>query len=64
MVDQAIWSKKMSNGTRRIPVSPEQVQSTFSSDLFFFCHYYHIVICHLTMGIILKKALLGDFIVV
>ncbi|KAK1332288.1 hypothetical protein QTO34_006961 [Cnephaeus nilssonii] len=24
MVDQAIWSKKMSNGTRRIPVSPEQ----------------------------------------
>lgn len=27
MVDQAIWSKKMSNGTRRIPVSPEQVQS-------------------------------------
>lgn len=28
MVDQAIWSKKMSNGTRRIPVSPEQVQSS------------------------------------
>nr|KAF6419826.1 actin related protein 8 [Molossus molossus] len=27
MVDQAIWSKKMSNGTRRIPVSPEQVWS-------------------------------------
>lgn len=26
MVDQAIWSKKMSNGTRRIPVSPEQVR--------------------------------------
>lgn len=28
MVDQAIWSKKMSNGTRRIPVSPEQVRLT------------------------------------
>ncbi|XP_063662917.1 actin-related protein 8 isoform X1 [Pan troglodytes] len=27
MVDQAIWSKKMSNGTRRIPVSPEQARS-------------------------------------
>uniref|UniRef100_A0A8C3L5W6 Actin-related protein 8 n=1 Tax=Chrysolophus pictus TaxID=9089 RepID=A0A8C3L5W6_CHRPC len=25
MVDQAIWSKKMSNGARRIPVSPDQV---------------------------------------
>uniref|UniRef100_A0A8C3L8P8 Actin-related protein 8 n=1 Tax=Chrysolophus pictus TaxID=9089 RepID=A0A8C3L8P8_CHRPC len=24
MVDQAIWSKKMSNGARRIPVSPDQ----------------------------------------
>ncbi|XP_063501752.1 actin-related protein 8 isoform X2 [Symphalangus syndactylus] len=27
MVDQAIWSKKMSNGTRRIPVSPEQARA-------------------------------------
>uniref|UniRef100_A0A8C5WKG0 Actin-related protein 8 n=2 Tax=Leptobrachium leishanense TaxID=445787 RepID=A0A8C5WKG0_9ANUR len=26
MVDQAIWSKKMSNGTRRIPVLPEQAR--------------------------------------
>ncbi|XP_029456757.1 actin-related protein 8 isoform X1 [Rhinatrema bivittatum] len=26
MVDQAIWSKKMSNGARRIPVSPEQAR--------------------------------------
>lgn len=25
MVDQAIWSKKMSNGMRRTPVSAEQV---------------------------------------
>lgn len=25
MVDQAIWSKKMSNGVRRTPVSAEQV---------------------------------------
>ncbi|XP_053576718.1 actin-related protein 8 [Bombina bombina] len=27
MVDQAIWSKKMSNGTRRIPVLPEQTRA-------------------------------------
>ncbi|XP_053326025.1 actin-related protein 8 [Spea bombifrons] len=27
MVDQAIWSKKMSNGARRIPVLPEQVRA-------------------------------------
>ncbi|CAI9549438.1 unnamed protein product [Staurois parvus] len=27
MVDQAIWSKKMSNGTRRIPVVPEQARA-------------------------------------
>uniref|UniRef100_A0A6I8QMP6 Actin-related protein 8 n=1 Tax=Xenopus tropicalis TaxID=8364 RepID=A0A6I8QMP6_XENTR len=27
MVDQAIWSKKMSNGTRRIPVMPEQARA-------------------------------------
>ncbi|KAM4651538.1 actin-related protein 8 [Discoglossus pictus] len=27
MVDQAIWSKKMSNGTRRIPVLPEQARA-------------------------------------
>ncbi|KAH0630123.1 hypothetical protein JD844_012771 [Phrynosoma platyrhinos] len=27
MVDQAIWSKKMSNGARRIPVSPDQARS-------------------------------------
>ncbi|XP_069506089.1 actin-related protein 8-like [Ambystoma mexicanum] len=27
MVDQAIWSKKMSNGTRRIPVSPDQARA-------------------------------------
>ncbi|MEE6501718.1 hypothetical protein FKM82_004301 [Ascaphus truei] len=27
MVDQAIWSKKMSNGTRRIPVSAEQARA-------------------------------------
>ncbi|EMP27890.1 Actin-related protein 8, partial [Chelonia mydas] len=27
MVDQAIWSKKMSNGARRIPVSPDQSRS-------------------------------------
>lgn len=40
MVDQAIWSKKMSNGTRRIPVSPEQVQSIFPSNLILFFHLY------------------------
>ncbi|XP_071982808.1 actin-related protein 8 isoform X1 [Engystomops pustulosus] len=27
MVDQAIWSKKMSNGTRRIPAVPEQARA-------------------------------------
>uniref|UniRef100_A0A8D0LCU4 Actin related protein 8 n=1 Tax=Sphenodon punctatus TaxID=8508 RepID=A0A8D0LCU4_SPHPU len=27
MVDKAIWSKKMSNGARRIPVSPDQARS-------------------------------------
>ncbi|XP_067383309.1 actin-related protein 8 isoform X3 [Channa argus] len=27
MVDQAIWSKKMSNGVRRTPVSPEQARA-------------------------------------
>uniref|UniRef100_A0A4W3GXH7 Actin-related protein 8 n=1 Tax=Callorhinchus milii TaxID=7868 RepID=A0A4W3GXH7_CALMI len=27
MVDQAIWSKKMSNGARRIPAPPDQVRS-------------------------------------
>ncbi|XP_072277039.1 actin-related protein 8 [Pyxicephalus adspersus] len=27
MVDQAIWSKKMSNGSRRIPVVPEQARA-------------------------------------
>ncbi|KAM4022598.1 actin-related protein 8 [Anomaloglossus baeobatrachus] len=27
MVDQAIWSKKLSNGTRRIPVVPEQARA-------------------------------------
>lgn len=27
MVDQAIWSKKMSNGVRRTPVSAEQVRN-------------------------------------
>lgn len=29
MVDQAIWSKKMSNGVRRTPVSAEQVGLDF-----------------------------------
>uniref|UniRef100_A0A8C5RZY0 Actin-related protein 8 n=1 Tax=Laticauda laticaudata TaxID=8630 RepID=A0A8C5RZY0_LATLA len=27
MVDQAIWSKKMSNGARRTPISPDQIRS-------------------------------------
>lgn len=56
MVDQAIWSKKMSNGVRRTPVSAEQVRIMRERKLL------HILLFKLYWGVFMMKGklLLGE----